>query len=155
MFRRAMTAAAPRACAQFRLSSFAASSTVTLAGAQSALDAAAQHAAAQGWKVSISVVDAGGYVVAQHRMDGANAISAEIAPGKARAAAVFGKETKVMEDMINQGRTAMVTAPGQVLMEGGIPVVNGGVVVGGVGVSGVRKDQDAEVASKAVEALLK
>eukprot|EP01062_Namystynia_karyoxenos_P025551 TRINITY_DN20076_c0_g1_i1.p2 TRINITY_DN20076_c0_g1~~TRINITY_DN20076_c0_g1_i1.p2 ORF type:complete len:207 (+),score=68.75 TRINITY_DN20076_c0_g1_i1:75-623(+) len=132
---------------------FAPSYAVTLSGAKSALAAAEEHATKSGWNVTIAVVDIGGHVTALHRMDGCMSASTEVAIGKARAAVMFKKETKVMEDAVNQGRPAMLSAPGQVLMEGGIPIVFKGAVVGAVGVSGVRKDQDAEVAKAAVAAL--
>jgi uncharacterized protein GlcG (DUF336 family) len=109
-------------------------------------DAAAAHATAQKWPVTIAVVDDGGHLLHLQRLDGAAPVSAMIAPGKARAAALGCRDTKEYEAMINNGRTAFLSAPLESMLEGGVPIVVGGDVVGAVGVSGVKADQDAETA---------
>ena len=118
--------------------------------------AASAEAAANKWAVTIVIVDETGAPVLLERK-GAAAISAEIAMGKARTAALLGKETAVLEkaangDSAKAARIALVSSP-LTLMEGGVPILVDGVCVGAVGVSGVRSDQDAQIAKKGVAAL--
>lgn len=115
--------------------------------------AAEAHALANKWNVTIAIVDDGGYLLHLHRLEGAGAGSAEMAAGKARTAAVGRRESKVYEDMIRQGRTAFLSAPMTAMLEGGVPIVVGTDVVGAVGVSGVKSDQDAAVAKAGIAAL--
>ena len=115
--------------------------------------AAEAHALANKWCVSIAVVDDGGHLLHLHRLDGAGASTAEMSAGKARTAALGRRETKVYEDMIKQGRTAFLSAPMTAMLEGGVPIVVGADIVGTVGVSGVKSDQDAAVARAGIAAL--
>jgi glc operon protein GlcG len=116
--------------------------------------AAESEALANGWPVTIAVVDDGGHLLALQRLDGAAAISAYIAPAKARASALGRRETKGYEDMINQGRTAFLSAPElEGMLEGGVPVMVDGNCVGAVGVSGVKSNEDAQVAKAGVAAI--
>ncbi|MGX7003806.1 GlcG/HbpS family heme-binding protein [Caballeronia sp. KNU42] len=115
--------------------------------------AAEAHALANKWCVSIAVVDDGGHLLHLHRLDGAGASTAEMSAGKARTAALGRRETKVYEDMIKQGRTAFLSAPMTAMLEGGVPIVVGADIVGAVGVSGVKSDQDAAVARAGIAAL--
>ncbi|MDD0973901.1 heme-binding protein [Pseudomonas fontis] len=118
------------------------------------LAAARAQAQANQWAVSIAIVDDGGHPLALERLDGCAPISAYIATEKARTAALGRRESKAYEDMINGGRTAFLSVP--VLsgtLEGGVPVIVDGQVVGAVGVSGVKAEQDALVAKAAVAAL--
>ncbi|MCK0767542.1 hypothetical protein BTW10_03010 [Chromohalobacter japonicus] len=117
------------------------------------LDAGQQEAEANGWAVTIAVADAGGHLLGLRRLDGAAPFSAGIATEKARNAAIGRKETQAFEDMINNGRTAFVSAPMQALLAGGVPVIVEGNVIASVGVSGVKPDQDVQVAKAAVAAL--
>lgn len=117
---------------------------------------AAARAIAQdrGWAVTIAVVDDGGHPLALERMDDCAPIGAYIAVEKARTAALGRRDSKQYEDMINGGRTAFLSAP--VLagtLTGGIPLLVDGQVVGAVGVSGVKPDEDALVARTGVDAL--
>jgi len=96
--------------------------------------------------VAIAAVDDGGHPLALIRLDGAAPASAYIAQEKARTAALGRRESKVYEDMINGGRPAFLSAPLAGTLEGGVPVIVGGHVVGAVGVSGVKSDQDAQIA---------
>lgn len=105
------------------------------------------------WAVAISVVDDGGHPLALERLDGCAPIGAYIATEKARSAAIGRRETKGYEDMVNGGRSAFLSAPLVTSLEGGVPVVIDGQVVGAVGVSGVKADQDAQVAKAGVAAL--
>ncbi|MCK2045336.1 heme-binding protein [Chromohalobacter moromii] len=117
------------------------------------LDAGQQEAEANGWAITVAVADAGGHLLGLRRLDGAAPFSAGIATEKARNAAIGRKETQAFEDMINNGRTAFVSAPMQALLAGGVPVVVEGNVIASVGVSGVKPDQDVQVAKAAVAAL--
>lgn len=121
--------------------------TLARTDVQAILDAAERHARDNAWAVTIAVVDDGGHALGLARMDGAAPMSAEIALAKARTAAVSRRDTKFFEDMINQGRNAFLSAPGiDGLMEGGVPVMADGQVVGAVGVSGVKSPDDAAIA---------
>ena len=106
------------------------------------------------WAVSIAIVDAGGHLLHLQRLDGAAPLSAHIAPAKAHTAALGRRETKVYEDMINGGRTSFLSAPAlQGMLEGGVPVMKDGQCIGAVGVSGVKSNEDAQVAKAAIAAL--
>ena len=106
------------------------------------------------WAVTIAIVDDGGHLLWLQRLDGAAPISSHIAPGKARTAAVGRRESKVYEDMINQGRSAFLSAPTlEGMLEGGVPIVAQGQCVGAVGVSGVKSSEDVQVAKAGIAAL--
>ena len=117
------------------------------------LTAARQQAQAQQWNVTIAVVDDGGHPLALERMDGCAPASAYIAVEKARTSALGRKETRDYEEMVNGGRTAFVTAPLLTSLEGGVPLRVDGQVVGAIGVSGVKSEQDAQVAKAGAAAL--
>ncbi|GHB17422.1 GlcG/HbpS family heme-binding protein [Salinicola rhizosphaerae] len=117
------------------------------------LDAAQHEAETQGWAVTIVVADDGGYPLALRRLDGASPNSATIATEKARNAAIGRRETQQFEEMINNGRTAFVTAPMTALLAGGVPVLHDGKIIGSVGVSGVKPDQDVQVAKAGAGAI--
>lgn len=110
------------------------------------LEAARAEAAQHQWPVAISVVDDGAHPLALLRLDGCAPIGAYIATEKARTAALGQRQSKHYEDMINGGLTAFLSAPLAGTLEGGVPVVVGGQVIRAVGVSGVKGDQDAQVA---------
>jgi glc operon protein GlcG len=103
--------------------------------------------------VSIAVTDDGGHLLGFERLDGCAPIGAYIAIEKARTSALGRRESKGYEDMVNGGRTAFVTAPLLTSLEGGVPVIVGGETIGAVGVSGVKADQDAQVAKAGVAAV--
>ena len=106
------------------------------------------------WPVTISIVDDGGHLLWLQRLDGAAAISSHIAPAKARSAALGRKDTKAFEDMINNGRTAFLSAPTiDGLLEGGVPIMKDGQCLGAVGVSGVKSTEDAQIARAGIAAL--
>jgi glc operon protein GlcG len=121
-------------------------SVLSVAETTQILDAARAEAEKNAWAVAIAVVDDGGHLLALLRLDGCAPIGAYIATEKARTAALGRRESKQYEDMINNGRTAFLSAPLAGTLEGGVPVVVGGQVIGAVGVSGVKADQDAQVA---------
>ena len=116
--------------------------------------AAEAEASHNGWKVSIAVVDDGGHPLWLERLDGAPPISSHIAPAKARTAALGQRESKVYEEMINQGRASFLSAPElQGMLEGGVPIMVDGECVGAVGVSGVKSNEDAQIARAGIAAL--
>jgi uncharacterized protein GlcG (DUF336 family) len=126
---------------------------LTLDDARRMAAAAEAEAKKNQWNVVIAVCDDGGHLLLLHRLDGVAPISSYIAPEKARAAAMGKRETKIYEDMINQGRTSFLSAPLQGMLEGGVPIVVGGQVVGAVGVSGVKSSEDAQIARAGIAAL--
>jgi glc operon protein GlcG len=127
---------------------------LTLEDARTIAAAAQAEAQAHAWAVSIAVVDDGGHLLWLQRGDGAAPISAQIAPAKARTAALGRRESKVYEDMINGPRAAFLSAPGlEGMLEGGVPVLVDGHCVGAVGVSGVKANEDAQIARAGITAL--
>ncbi|MGN6578448.1 MAG: heme-binding protein [Bordetella sp.] len=117
------------------------------------LAAAEAHALKNNWAVTIAVTDDGGHLLGLLRGDGAAPVSSHIAPAKARTAAMGRRESKVYEDIINQGRYSFLSAPLDGMLEGGVPVVADGQVIGAVGVSGVKSTEDAEIARAGIAAL--
>ncbi|MBD8599643.1 heme-binding protein [Pseudomonas sp. CFBP 8772] len=117
------------------------------------LAAARTEAQNNGWAVSIAVTDDGGHLLGFERLDGCAPIGGYIAIEKARTSALGRRESKGYEEMVNGGRTAFVTAPLLTSLEGGVPVIIDGETIGAVGVSGVKADQDAQVAKAGVAAL--
>lgn len=119
------------------------------------LNAARAEAQKNNWAVSIAVVDDGGHLLGHYRLDGAAPMSARMAAAKARTSALGRRETLVYEDMINKGRTAFLSAPDlDGLLEGGVPIVVSGQVVGAVGVSGVKSVEDAQIAKAGIAAVV-
>ena len=106
------------------------------------------------WKVSIAICDDGGHLLFYQRMDGAAPISSHIAPQKARTAAIGRRNTKVYEDMVNGGRYSALSMPEATHLEGGVPIIVEGEVIGAVGVSGVKSSEDAQIAEAGIKALL-
>jgi len=118
--------------------------------------AAAAEAEAQrnAWAVSIAIVDDGGHLLWLQRLDGAAPISAHIAPGKARTSALGRRESRIYEEIINQGRVSFLSAPTvDAMLEGGVPILVEGHCVGAIGVSGVKSSEDAQVAKAGIAAL--
>jgi len=117
--------------------------------------AAEAEALANHWAVCIAIVDDGGHLLWLQRLDGTAPVAAHIAPAKAHTAALGRRESKVYEDMINQGRMSFLSAPGlNGLLEGGLPIMVDGVCVGAVGVSGVKSSEDAQIARAGIAALV-
>lgn len=106
------------------------------------------------WAVSFAIVDDGGHLLWYQRLDGAAAASAYIAPAKAKTAALGRRESKIYEDVINNGRVSFLSAPElEGMLEGGVPVIVDGHVIGAVGVSGVKSNEDAQIAKAGIAAL--
>jgi glc operon protein GlcG len=131
---------------------------MTLDGAKKVIDAVkleARKLNAPG--AAIAVVDDGGNLLALERLDGTFAAGSQISIGKARTAALFKRETKAFEEIIKNGRTAMVALPDALFtpLQGGVPIVVDGQIVGAVGVSGAASaQQDTELAVAGANALM-
>lgn len=127
---------------------------LTLAAARQVANAAEAKAKAAGWPCVISVVDSAGLPIMLLRMDNA-AVPAgvELAPGKARTAALFRRPSGALEDAINGKRPAAGTARGFVMMRGGVPIVADGQIVGAIGVSADTPQHDEEIAQAGAAAL--
>ena len=128
-------------------------SMLELADVKAIAAAAEAEALKNSWAVSIAIVDDGGHVLWLQRLDGAAPISAQIAPAKARTAALGKRESKVYEETINNGRTAFLSAPLEGMLEGGVPILKDGQCLGAVGVSGVKSSEDAQVARAGIAAI--
>jgi glc operon protein GlcG len=126
---------------------------LTVVEATRILEAARAEAEKNQWAVTVAVADDGGHLLALLRLDGCAPIGAYIATEKARTSALGRRESKQYEDMINGGRTAFLSAPLAGTLEGGVPVVVDGHIVGAVGVSGVKPEQDSQVARTAANSL--
>ncbi|WP_280190686.1 GlcG/HbpS family heme-binding protein [Delftia sp. PS-11] len=125
-----------------------------LADVKAIAAAAEAEALKNNWAVTIAIVDDGGHLLWLQRLDGAAAVSAHIAPAKARSSALGRRDTKGYEDMINNGRTAFLSAPTvDGLLEGGVAIIKDGQCLGAVGVSGVKSTEDAQVANAGIAAL--
>jgi uncharacterized protein GlcG (DUF336 family) len=122
--------------------------------AREVIAAAVAETKKRNWALVIAVVDTGGHLVSFERMDGAQIASNDIALHKARAAAQFRRETKVFEGGIQNGLNYLITLDGVIGSRGGIPIVEGGKLIGAIGVSGGTGSQD-EVAAKAGVAVVK
>ena len=129
-------------------------SFLELADVKTIAAAAEAEAVKNSWAVTIAIVDDGGHLLWLQRLDGAAPISSHIAPAKAHTAAVGRRESKVYEDMINGGRVSFLSAPElNGLLEGGVPILKDGNVIGAVGVSGVKSSEDAQIAQAGIAAL--
>lgn len=121
---------------------------ISLADARSVLAAAQAEAQKNQWNVSVAVLDTGGHLVAFERLDRAGFATVEAAIEKARTAAGFRRPSKGFHDMVAAGGEGlrMLALPGAVPIDGGVPLVVGGRIVGAVGVSGVTSAQDGQIA---------
>jgi glc operon protein GlcG len=125
---------------------------LTLADAKKMLVSCQKAAEEKNWNVSIAVVDEGGYPICLERLDGAALPSAEIAILKARTAALSRVPTKALE-AVAKDRPATTTFPGRLPVQGGVPILYQGSCVGGIGVSGVKSQEDEIVATAGLAAL--
>jgi glc operon protein GlcG len=123
--------------------------TLSLDGARTVIAAAKDEAKSRGAPGgSIAVVDNGGNLIAVERLDRTFPASTSIAIEKARTAAMFRKPSAALEETVNGGRTAMVTLPTYTLLQGGVPILRAGEVVGAIGVSGAASaEQDEQIAA--------
>jgi glc operon protein GlcG len=126
---------------------------LTLEAAKKMAAAAIAEAKKNNWLMSVAVVDEGGSLMYFERIDMTQAGSTRIAIEKARSAVNFKRPTKVFEDAVAGGRNAILGLSGAVPLEGGIPILMDGRVLGAVGVSGGTAPQDGQVAKAGVDAL--
>jgi uncharacterized protein GlcG (DUF336 family) len=127
---------------------------ISLDRAEAAIAAAVAEAKRRDWKMNVAVVDAGGNLVAFQRMDGAQLASIQISEHKARASAIFRRETKIFESGIQSGLNYQITLDGVIGSRGGIPLIEGGKIIGAIGCSGGTGSQD-EASCKAGAATVK
>lgn len=105
-----------------------------------------------GWRMAIAVVDNHGFLVYYERMDDTQTASVGVALDKAKAAAMYRRPTKAFEDGVAKGRVALLGLAGATPIEGGLPIMSGGKVIGAIGVSGANSDQDAAAAAAGLKA---
>jgi uncharacterized protein GlcG (DUF336 family) len=144
-----MALAAPAARAQL-----ATKKALTLEGAKTIASAAEAFARKNTWAVTIAILDDGGHLVYFQRMDGVNIGAIEVCLRKAESAVKFKRPGKAFADRI-PGQPQVMVIPGAFPFEGGLPIVAGGEVIGGIGVSGATAEQDAMIAQAGLDALEK
>ena len=128
---------------------------LTLDDVKTIAAAAEAEALTNNWAVTIAIVDDGGHLLWLQRLDGNPPVSSYIAQAKANTAALGRRESKAYEDVINGGRTSFLSAPKiEGMLEGGVPIVVDGHVIGAVGVSGVKSPEDAQIAKAGIAALV-
>jgi uncharacterized protein GlcG (DUF336 family) len=130
-------------------------SPISLDTAKKVMAGAEAEAKKNNWNVVIAILDSGGNLVALHRMDGTQFGSIDVARDKAYSAVAFRRPTKVFEDAVAQGgqNLRILKLSGASPLEGGIPIVVDGKLIGGIGVSGVTSVQDAQIAKAGTDAL--
>ena len=120
---------------------------ITLDAAKKAMAAAEAEATKNNWPVAIAILDSTGHLVALHKMDNVQYASIKIAEGKAQTAIDFRRPSKALEDVIAGGGAGLrVLTFGNILVQGGVPIVVDGKIVGSIGVSGVTSQQDEQIA---------
>ena len=128
----------------------------SLAAARRVMAAAEAEADANGWRKVNAIVDSGGNLVMLHRQDQSNLGAVEIAPRKAAAAVNFRRPTRVFEDLLVAGGAGirmLAFSPELLPVEGGVPLIESGLVVGAIGVSGMQSHQDGQVATAGARVL--
>ena len=126
---------------------------LTLEDAKRVAAAADAEAQAHGWKVSIVVVDDGGHMLYMQRSHDTRFGSVETALAKAKMSAALHMPSKASEDAVQSGRLIHLALPGVIPAEGGMPLLMDGIVVGALGISGVRAFQDGQIAQAGINAL--
>jgi glc operon protein GlcG len=126
---------------------------ITLEAAKKMMAAGEAEARKNGWNVAITICDANGDLIMFQKIDDTQNGSIAVSQGKARAAALFKRPSRILEEMIAGGKTAFLAVEGIVPVQGGLPVTADGRVIGAVGVSGVTSAQDEQVALAAVSAI--
>jgi glc operon protein GlcG len=121
---------------------------ISLADAKRIMEAAEREAARNSWPMAIAIVDSTGHLLMFHRLDQTQLGSVAVAIAKAESAVNFRRPTKAFEEAIAAGGMGLrlITMPYMIALEGGIPILKEGQVIGGIGVSGMQSSQDAEVA---------
>jgi glc operon protein GlcG len=128
---------------------------INLEQAKKVMAGAEAEARKNNWSVVIAILDSGGQLVMLQRLDNTQWGSIEVAKDKARSAVAFRRPTKVFSDLIAQGGANMrlLNLSGASLIEGGIPIMADGKIIGAVGVSGVTAQQDAQIAQAGIDAM--
>ena len=126
---------------------------MTLAAAKLIAAAAREEASKNRWNMAICVTDDGGHTIYLERMDDTQVASAVVAQEKASTAARFKRSTKILEDAVLGGRSVILKLPSATPIEGGLPIVIEGQVIGAIGVSGGSSSQDGQVAAAGIAAL--
>ena len=126
---------------------------ITLEGAKKAMAAAEAEARKNNWNVAIAILDAGANLILFQKLDDTQLGSVNIAIGKAKTAVNFKRPTKALEEMIAGGRQVFLAVEGITPLQGGLPVMADGKLIGAVGVSGVMSSQDEQVSQAAVNVL--
>jgi uncharacterized protein GlcG (DUF336 family) len=121
--------------------------------ARKAAAAALAEGKKNGWFVAAAVVDTGGILVHFERLEGTQNGSSEVAIEKARTSALFRRPSKAFEDVVAGGKTNYLRLPGAVPIEGGLPIVVDGRIVGAIGVSGATSAQDGQCAKAGLDAI--
>jgi uncharacterized protein GlcG (DUF336 family) len=129
--------------------------SLSLSVAKQVAAAAEKHAADNKWNVCIAIVDDGGHLIYFQRIDGTQTGSVQVSQRKAQTAIAFKRPTKVFEEGVAGGRNALLALPGAVPLEGGLPLVVDGQMIGAIGVSGVTAQQDGLIAQAGADALAK
>jgi glc operon protein GlcG len=129
--------------------------SISLADAKKVIAAAEEEANKNKWPVAIAVVDPAGYLLAFSRIENTQLGSVEVALQKAKTSALFRRPTKVFEDMLAAGGagTKILSLPGAIPIEGGLPIIVDGKIVGAIGVSGVKSTEDAVIATAGLAAI--
>lgn len=127
---------------------------ITLEHARKIIAAAEEEAKKQRWSVVVAIVDSGAHLVALARMDNAQLGSVEVAIAKARCSALFRRATKVYEDgwVTGGANNRVLKAPEVLPIEGGVPIIVDGKIIGAIGVSGVKPAEDGQIAQAALNA---
>lgn len=128
---------------------------LTLEVAKQISAAAEAEAAKNNWTVAIAIVDEGGHLIHLAKIDNTQYGSVDVAIQKAQTSAAFKRPTKVFEDGIAGGRNALIGLKGALPLEGGVPIIHDGKVIGAIGVSGVKSTEDGQVAKAGADALAK
>jgi glc operon protein GlcG len=126
---------------------------LTLSAAKKMVAAAEAEAMKRGATVVIVIVDDGGHVILLERLDDTQVASVEVGIGKARTAAIFRRPSKVFEDQIRDGRIAALALPGATPLQGGVPILVDGKVIGAIGASGNTPQEDEEIAKAGAAAM--
>lgn len=128
---------------------------LTLAVARKIAEVAEKEARNNQWTVAIAILDDGGHLILFHRIDGTQFGSCEIAILKARTAISLKRPSKEVQEAVANGKTGMLSIPGVIPLEGGLPLIFGGEYVGAIGVSGRASDEDGIVAKAGADFLTK
>lgn len=126
---------------------------LTLDAARAVMAAAEAEARRNGWNVVIAIVDDGGHLVLLQRMDGTQTGSVDVGLQKARSAAAFRRPTRAFAEAVAGGNVTLLTLPGAIAIEGGVPLLRHGAVIGAIGISGVTAQQDGIIAQAGAAAL--